>query len=228
MKLLVTCLLEDIAVVSHLKPLSMLDNVSEILVVRDTKGPKIDKVKYYSLCPIFRLPIIRVIAKLLLMIYIGFFKRSDFIHSVFIRPHGTNAIIASKILRKPVSVALIGSDVRYKLSSKVIGKVYLGFLKKADAVFVLGDNARTFLLEKGIDRNKIFESRLYLDLSKFSPKSVPKKYDLVFVGRFHPVKRIDLFLKLVSELKKKKKDISAVIIGDGALRMDLEKLSGKR
>jgi glycosyltransferase involved in cell wall biosynthesis len=47
------------------------------------------------------------------------------------------------------------------------------------------------------------------------------RYDLLFVGRLVPIKRIDLFIKMVAELREKQIAVNAAIVGNGALYDDL-------
>jgi len=53
------------------------------------------------------------------------------------------------------------------------------------------------------------------------------EYDIVFAGRLVPYKRIDLLIKAIRFVKKEIPDVRVVIIGDGPLRKDLERLAKK-
>jgi len=49
-------------------------------------------------------------------------------------------------------------------------------------------------------------------------------FDLILVGRLAPIKRIDLFLRAVEQVSRSLPDLTAAIVGDGALRAELEEL----
>ena len=49
--------------------------------------------------------------------------------------------------------------------------------------------------------------------------------DLIFVGRLAPIKRVDLLLRAVALLREIRPEASALIVGDGAERANLEALS---
>lgn len=49
-------------------------------------------------------------------------------------------------------------------------------------------------------------------------KHVNKKYDCIFFGRLSIEKGVEDFIKVIAEIKKKKPDIKACIIGDGDIR----------
>ena len=54
------------------------------------------------------------------------------------------------------------------------------------------------------------------------------EYDLVFTGRLEEIKRPTLFLEIFEKLKEQKPDATAVMIGDGAMRRDVEKYINDR
>lgn len=73
--------------------------------------------------------------------------------------------------------------------------------------------APNFLLRAGLPESKIiYIPSIYIDLDIFRPIDLPRKYDLIFVGRLEKNKGINLFLDAVRIL-----DCNAVIVGDGSL-----------
>lgn len=66
--------------------------------------------------------------------------------------------------------------------------------------------------------------------TNLADKKIPqtrKEFDLIYAGRLVKTKRVDFLLKGMVKLKKYKKDIKLVILGDGEERNRLEKLSRK-
>ena len=74
-----------------------------------------------------------------------------------------------------------------------------------------------------------------INLSKFkrvNPKKFVKKYNipedykrLVFVGRLHPIKKVDTLIKAVPYILKEYENIHVVIVGPGYMKKSLEKMS---
>lgn len=54
-------------------------------------------------------------------------------------------------------------------------------------------------------------------IQRIAIESTPDKSDLIFCGRLCTLKNPILFLEIINELKKKRSDITAIIIGDGEL-----------
>lgn len=86
---------------------------------------------------------------------------------------------------------------------------------KAKAVRVVNQKqVPEFLIKAGVPKGKIvYLPSLYIDLEVFKPLNLPKKYDLIFIGRLVKNKGINLFLEAVKEL-----NCGAVIVGDGPLK----------
>ena len=56
--------------------------------------------------------------------------------------------------------------------------------------------------------------------------SASRMYDLIFVGRLGPVKRVDLFLEAVKHLRDRRPHTRAVVVGGGELEEPLRELAG--
>lgn len=65
-------------------------------------------------------------------------------------------------------------------------------------------------------------------LKKAELKASNKKYDLLFIGRLTEQKDPERFIELVEDIKKKKKDIQAVMIGIGELEEKCQDLINKK
>ncbi|NQE53356.1 hypothetical protein C5S29_07165, partial [ANME-1 cluster archaeon GoMg3.2] len=153
MKLLITMKLADRSLKYHIYPITSLKEVDKILIVRDTTGPKMNKVKYY--CPpnwSLKIPILALFFKFLLMIYLSIQEKPALIHSYLSFPHGFLAFLVGKLTRRKVGVSLIagpmelyvwgGSPVEKYAYTKplpelpVKGRIILGILKRFDVVAV--------------------------------------------------------------------------------------------
>ncbi len=78
---------------------------------------------------------------------------------------------------------------------------------------------RTLLKEKG----EVLYNFVDADsVKRLAGEPVPERYDLCFTGRMTDIKKPWRFVDLVSELKKEKEDIKAVMVGDGDEREKTE------
>ncbi|WP_028862311.1 glycosyltransferase family 4 protein [Psychromonas aquimarina] len=94
----------------------------------------------------------------------------------------------------------------------------------ADRIITMGNGAKLFLQEAGVEAAKIEVISGAIDHNKFYPCAVQnsKKYDLVLTARLSKVKQVNLFLDVVNKIKDEKTDCKALVIGDGPLLNDLK------
>lgn len=241
MKILITMKLADRSLKYHIYPLTLLKEVDKIMLVRDKKGPIIDKVEYY--CPpnwILKLPILALFCKFLLLIFLSIKEKPAMIHAYLLFPHGILAFIAGKLTDKRCGISLIagpmelyvlgGSPIRkYSYNNplpklSILGKILVRILKSYDFITVTGTFTKKFLIYEGIDENKIFVLPHILD-DRFKFINTTKVYDIVYIGRLTPVKHIDTLIKAVGIVKKYFPKVRVAIVGDGRCRTELEKLT---
>lgn len=93
----------------------------------------------------------------------------------------------------------------------------------ADFVVVMGTGAERSFRERGV-RTSIHVIGGGIDPARFSPASggAEPEFDLIFVGRLAPIKRVDLFLAAVARVAARRPGTTAVIVGEGPLRASLE------
>ena len=95
-----------------------------------------------------------------------------------------------------------------------------------DLVITMGEGAKRFMAQRTAAR-AIHVHGGGIDDRRFHPAEEPAPdADLIFVGRLAPIKQVDLFLRVVQVAVSRKKDLRAVVVGDGALRPSLEALAG--
>ena len=147
------------------------------------------------------------------------------------------AILAAKIKRKPSIVFYEYNwayQVTYVNKGRVIGTVarliedYV--IKNANVVVTRNESLEKELHQRGAKRVAIIP--LTFDLDVFRPglrvTELKKRYGirdekiLMFIGRLHPVKRLDLLLKAVQQLDMKFK---LFIVGTGELEDELKEMA---
>lgn len=119
---------------------------------------------------------------------------------------------------------------------------FVKFLKKKmyslpKGIFLYGNHARELMIKEGFDENKLFtihnsleyeqqkdvrstlaQSTVYADHFQNSNPT------LLFIGRLTTVKQLDLIIKAMAICRKRGKEYNAVLIGDGAIKQDLQAL----
>lgn len=241
MKLLVTMKLGDRSLGNHIKPITDLETIDTITIVRDTKGPDIPKVRYVSpsqqevALPLFMFPI-----KMFQLLRLSLLRKPTLIHSYLLFPHGYLTFIAGKLTGRKVGVSLIAGPVemyilggsppdKYVYSQplprlNILGYFIFSILKRFDVITVTGSYTKNFLIDKGIDENKVFILPHVVD-DRFKPLDILKDYDLVFVGRLAPVKHVETIIKAVYIVNMSLPSVKMAIVGEGEERSKLEELT---
>jgi L-malate glycosyltransferase len=104
----------------------------------------------------------------------------------------------------------------------VVERRLVGAVGAFDVVVTMGTSAARFFRERGV-RAPIHVVAGGIDARRFGTCSNAPVEDLVVVGRLAPIKRIDLFLAAMATALRSLPGLSAVVVGDGVLRPDLEK-----
>ncbi len=95
--------------------------------------------------------------------------------------------------------------------------------RRARKIFVTGDEDRERIIALGRPPDEVFTVRGGVDLT--IPRSVPdpaeKKYDAVFIGRFHPQKGVRELLDIWKMVTAKRPAARLALIGVGALESEL-------
>jgi len=99
---------------------------------------------------------------------------------------------------------------------RVLVKVFFRFwVRSAIAVRVMNKHETPeYLVRSGVSRKKIVHiPALYIDTDVFKPMDLPKKFDLIFVGRLADNKGLRLFMDVVRDTESK-----ALVVGEGPLK----------
>lgn len=234
MKILGTLSLSNGTAINFLTPLIQIERVKRIIIVRNSPGPKLPKVRY--VCPpkiTNKFVFTRIISKLLLMIYLIIKEKPKLIISFYMKAYGIIALLSGKITNVPVNLNIISGPEEYQLLRingkdyrlKLMEKTLLYLTKYSNAITTTGTKTKEYLVHNGIRKDIIDILPDSIDLDRFHPMPMEKKYDILIVGRCDPAKRLENFLQIVSRLKAKKSGIKAALRGDGPLKNSLERLS---
>lgn len=110
-------------------------------------------------------------------------------------------------------------------------------LEWADVIIVVGDVLKEELIKRGIEENKILSYPNGVDIRKFNPNipnnEIRNKYKihnktvLGFIGTFGQWHGVDILAKSVRQIVEKYPNVHYLIIGDGILRPNVEKIIKK-
>lgn len=222
----------------HIFPISQLEEVENIFIIRDTPGIKIDKVKYY--CPPKRIVAfapLSFIYKQILMIILTIYKKPDYIHGYLFFPHGILALITSLFTSKSLGISILAGPVELYSIGSPIGKyqydrplpkhnlflrIYRVLLTNATYITVTGSYTKRFLENLGFSSNKIFIIPHFLPKEdRLITTSVPKTIDVLYVGRLAAVKHVEIFIQAIALVKSIIPKLKVVIVGDGEDRNKL-------
>lgn len=133
--------------------------------------------------------------------------------------------VISKLLLKKKLLVRTGYTPSINREKKFLYTIIekIGYLF-ADKIIVSSEYQKMYLKKYNINLNKVFVIPNYVDIKEFKPnKSVIKKYDFIYVGRFSEEKNIFLILDSIN-----KTNYNLTLVGDGILRKKIEQYIKKR
>lgn len=154
-------------------------------------------------------------------------------HSHF-GPDGLRALPLARKLGLPLIVTFHGSDatatdVRH-VKAPFGHRRYLvqrAVLRRGATLFLaVSEFIRGKLLAQQFPADKTLVHYVGVDTKLFSPAQGEQESTVLFVGRLADRKGAEFLIRAMAEVQKENPAVELVLIGDGALRADLEKLAG--
>jgi len=225
MKLLIFSGLSDHKLKSKIAPIIAVDKVDTVFLVRNVPLDY-HKIKSLSVPSFLRIPFIKECFKLAYAIVTLAKNDIDYIVGIYLRPHGLLAYIAGRLFRIPVIQLLIGDDVDWVMKHS---RLFKRVLMRARNIGFRGTRSQE-RVEKLIQR----ESGYFIHYNVFSIPSYKKKtvsskkeIDIINISHYEKVKRIDFFIKVISELHKAYPQIKVVLAGKdvGKSKMKYQKMA---
>ena len=221
MKAVVICGMSDEKVRARLLPLTKLETMTNIFLVR--RFPlSLEKVKTYSPPSFLRWSLfLEEFDRILTIIFLCIKEKPDYLYGIYFVPHGLYAAIIGRIFNIPVIQELIGTDRNLVNRSKIYQKLLIG----ANRISVRGTNSLNQLSELlGIPKENFFISIAVnaIDFDLFKPEGSGKKYDLVYCGHLDQNKQVDLIIEAFFHVYKKNPELKLLIVGNGPERENLE------
>ncbi len=143
-----------------------------------------------------------------------------------------------KILELPLIVSLHGYDVTTDdaiFRKTIAGRRYLAqrptLFAQATRFLCISQAVREKAISRGFPRDKLTVHYTGIDCDLFTPGTgnpgEREARTILFVGRLVEVKGCAFAIRALAELDKTSKPCRLVVIGDGPLRADLERLAGE-
>ncbi len=224
---------------SHLRPLAMSKRCARVRMVANSTVPKIDNVEAIYPPPWLVSILGAVPARLLTFAYMGVRRRPHFIGGFHLLVNGLVAALLAKILGSrslyfcgggPREVVGGGYSTENRLFRKlrspdeVIEKQLLKAVSEFDLVVTMGNSAIKYFQNHGVNA-EFHVVAGGKDSAHFYPTDENPTADLILVGRLSQIKRVDIFIKAIMHAQVTLPNISAIIVGDGPIRDDLEQLA---
>ena len=219
--------------VSKAVPFTTHPDVAKVYIFREEEGFSIAGAEYVELPvfirqlkPVFLRKIARFLSEPIQLIRYAIREKPDLINGVFTLPKGLNAVLAARISRRKSVVSVIGGTV--EITTRFPFQRFwtwfnLQMLKKADAVTTKGSRVTAYLIQQGINKEKIFNLNGSIDIETFYPDDQTKQdIDILFVGTFRKLKGPDRVIKVIENLVTEGRDIKAVFLGNGSLLKETE------
>lgn len=198
-----------------IQPLIMADNVDHIYILRDTSADIVsDKITFITDYGCKSKGKIRQLYRLREGFRICNKYRIDIVVGVLIYPHGYIGRIISAIKRLPYIHITIAGQREFWFYGRLIELFNLYMFKKSKTITVTGNKTRSYLLTKGIDCNKVVVLPNVIDMNRYQAFNKHREYDIISVSRLDKYKNVSLLLKAIAKIKSKK-EIKALIVGDG-------------
>lgn len=158
------------------------------------------------------------------------------IHAHF-GPDGVRALSLAQSLRIPLVVTFHGYDVtikdEYARRSFYSHRVYVRrreTLKRESRLFIsVSEFIQDKLLEQGFPPDKVVVHYIGVDTEIFRPDSaVTREPVVLFTGRLVEKKGCEYLIQAMGRVQAMRPEVELVVIGDGPLRPDLERLAEQR
>ena len=173
-------------------------------------------------------------------IWPGWLNQIKNINAKLIHAHfGIDGVLALPLARKtrlPLLVTFHGYDITSQDCSRYVpGWNYQTYerglqclFKEAKSFIAVSNFICSQLIAKGCPEEKIVVHYIGIDTDKFKPDpTVNRKPVVLFVGRLTEKKGCEYLIRAMAEVQSVRPEVELVIIGDGDLRQELEKLAAQ-
>lgn len=232
----------DAWITTHLRPLAAAPNCQKVVMVAARPVPVIAKVEPAYPPPWLRSLIGASGARTLLFIFLAIRTRPDFVGGFHMLLNGLFALLLAPVVGAR-SIYFCGGGRReiegggYNTENRLYRRLgypdalverwLIDATRRFDLIVTMGNSGRDYFASHH-PRGRVVVVPGGFDDQLFTPTpSAEAKYNLILVGRLSPVKRVDMLIRTVASLRDAGMTLTAVIVGDGPSRAQLEQLSAE-
>lgn len=223
-------------VLAHIRPIAMSPATSTVRVVTTYEFAATDGVCAVVPSPRLRRVCGDVGARLLTFCYEAVRSRPDFVGGFHLLFNGLVASLVGRATGAQVLYFCVGGPAEVQggglrsenrlfekigTPSKGLEANLLAALEHFDHIVTMGVSARQYFRDHSVS-TPISVVSGGIDLPAFTPAAERTEFDVIFIGRLAPIKRVDLFVDMVAMLREENDGIRAAIVGDGAERGAIE------
>lgn len=223
---------------AHLAPLAASRDCGRIVVVANDAVPAIEKVEHVAPSPLLVRAVGRTPARLVTFGWLAFRRRPHVVGGFHLLINGLVAVAFARLAGARSMFFCVGGTAEVDEGGlhgenrlfglmpgpdPVVERRLLRAVDAADLVITMGTGAKRSFRERGVGAS-IHVIGGGMDPARFqpAPPGAEPEFDLVFVGRLAPIKRVDLFLDAVALVAARRPGTKAAVVGDGPLRAELE------
>lgn len=226
----------DAWVEHHLRPLASSSGCRKVTVVAATQVPSLDRVRIVN-PPRWALAWLGAAgARLIVFAYVAFRERPEIVGGFHLLFNGLAAALVARLVGARSMYVCVGGPAEVldggilaenklfnalRTPDAVIERLLIRAVRTFDLIITMGSGARSFLRDRGV-ASDIYVIPGGLDLALYRPSAEPPSTDIVFVGRLEPIKRPQLLLEAIAGVRSRLGRVSAMLVGDGVLRTELE------
>lgn len=219
-------------VVSHIKPIAQSREVAVVYVVSHFDVPSLENVLLVKPPRWLNRLIGQTASRFLTFMFLCLLKRPHIIGGFHFLFNGLYALMLSRLTWASSLYFCVGGDAEFlgggllsenkyfeklRVANRTIEKRLLSFAGKVNLIITMGSRAAEFLKKRTRARH-IYVIPGFVNISEHvGCNRREKRYDMIFVGRFSPIKRLDIFLDTVADVKKSLPQVTAVLVGQGQL-----------
>jgi glycosyltransferase involved in cell wall biosynthesis len=196
-------------------PLSKVETVEKIYVVRKDVGPKISKVEYLVLPKMCRFFLFNLLLTPMILAYYTIKLKADLILAYHFVPHAFFAWFVSLISKKTFIFGQTGGESQEIASNSILKYFAKIVLKKAKVINVPGNQAKHFWTSWGLPETKINVLHSTIDTNLFVPTKDKRDIDVLYVGILNSRKQVDKIIKSFKNMTKKYPEAKLGIVGAG-------------
>jgi len=203
------------------KPISNIDDIKKIYVLRDNNGENDEKITYVTTSK-FRIKNFRIVKRFFQALKFRN-KNIKLVIGIYELPHGLLAMLIGKILNKKTVVCIIGNPAFKELRKGFRKKLSYFIYRNVNFITTTGSKSRQFMINEGFNPNKVFILPNSIDTTYFTPTNDEKKYDIITIGRISEEKQPFILVDVINEIKKVIPNIKVGIAGKGPELENLKK-----